>query len=158
MTSTLNTPSRDLAVDAAIALLAETWPACFSVYERRRRPLKPGIHRDILAALDGATTSQELRRALGLYTQTVGTCARRSPEPRASALTAAQLAPLLPKRRLPPSRGWRAIRGSAGRFRRFRHRHPYQDPSRHIYRHPHESVSPICARMRCAREAAAAVT
>lgn len=59
-------PARDLAV-AAIALLAKTWPACFVVYERRRRPLKLGIHHDILAALDGAITPQELSRALRRY-------------------------------------------------------------------------------------------
>jgi sRNA-binding protein len=45
-------------------LLAETWPACFFVYERRRRPLALGIHHHILAVLDGALTPQELRRAL----------------------------------------------------------------------------------------------
>lgn len=55
-------PPRDHAVDAAIALLAETWPACFAVYERRRRPLKIGIHHDVLAALDGAVTPRDLRR------------------------------------------------------------------------------------------------
>jgi ProP effector len=60
-------PARDAAVDAAIRLLAETWPACFSVYERRRRPLALGIHHGILAALDGAVTPQELRRALRFY-------------------------------------------------------------------------------------------
>jgi sRNA-binding protein len=48
-------------------LLAETWPACFSVYERRRRPLALGIHHHILAVLDGALTPQELRRALRYY-------------------------------------------------------------------------------------------
>jgi sRNA-binding protein len=50
-----------------VALLAETWPACFTVYERRRRPLKLGIHHDILAALDGAITLQ-VHRALRYYT------------------------------------------------------------------------------------------
>jgi hypothetical protein len=34
---------------AAIALLAETFPKCFAVFEQRRRPLKVGIHNDILA-------------------------------------------------------------------------------------------------------------
>jgi ProP effector len=62
------TPPRDSVADAAIAMLAETWPVCFSVYERRRRPLRLGIHRDILTALDGAVTSQELSRALRYYT------------------------------------------------------------------------------------------
>src|SRR5262245_45967863 len=35
---------RDTAVAAVIALLAERYPKCFSVYEGRRRPLKLGIH------------------------------------------------------------------------------------------------------------------
>ena len=35
---------------AIIELLAERWPAAFSVFERRRRPLKVGVHVDILAA------------------------------------------------------------------------------------------------------------
>jgi hypothetical protein len=30
-----------------IALLAETFPKCFSVYQPRRRPLKLGIHKDV---------------------------------------------------------------------------------------------------------------
>ena len=31
-------------IDAVLALLAEKWPQCFSVSERRRNPLKIGIH------------------------------------------------------------------------------------------------------------------
>jgi ProP effector len=58
---------RDEAVDAVILLLAEKWPACFFVYEQRRRPLKLGIHRDILAVLEGIVTVQELRSALRCY-------------------------------------------------------------------------------------------
>jgi ProP effector len=50
-----------------IALLAETFPRCFFVYEGRRRPLKLGIHKDILAAVDGALTPLELGKALGAY-------------------------------------------------------------------------------------------
>src|SRR5262245_15876337 len=59
--------SRNQAVTAAIALLAERYPKCFSVYEGRRRPLKIGIHKDILAAVDGALTPLELGKALGAY-------------------------------------------------------------------------------------------
>jgi sRNA-binding protein len=59
--------SHNQAVTAAIALLAETFPRCFSVYEGRRRPLKIGIHKDILAAVDGALTLPELSKALGAY-------------------------------------------------------------------------------------------
>jgi sRNA-binding protein len=47
----------DPTVGAVLELLAETFPACFSVYEVRRRPLKVGIHTDILKGLDGAVTS-----------------------------------------------------------------------------------------------------
>jgi hypothetical protein len=55
------------AANTVIELLAETWPACFSVYQNRRHPLKIGIHHEILAALDGAVTETELRIALGCY-------------------------------------------------------------------------------------------
>jgi len=58
--------SHNQAVTAAIALLAETFPQCFSVYEGRR-PLKLKIHLDIQAALDGAITPAELHKALGAY-------------------------------------------------------------------------------------------
>lgn len=30
------TVARDLAADAVLTLLAETWPTCFVVYEKRR--------------------------------------------------------------------------------------------------------------------------
>jgi sRNA-binding protein len=59
--------SHNQAAEAAIALLAETFPNCFSIYEGRRRPLKLKIHLDIQAALDGAITPAELHRALGTY-------------------------------------------------------------------------------------------
>jgi ProP effector len=58
---------RDTTVSAVIALLAERYPKCFSVYHGRRRPLKLKIHLDIQAALDGAITPAELHRALGIY-------------------------------------------------------------------------------------------
>jgi ProP effector len=59
--------SHNQAVAAVIALLAETFPKCFSVHEGRRRPLKLKIHLDIQAALDGAVTPAELHKALGMY-------------------------------------------------------------------------------------------
>jgi ProQ/FINO family len=52
---------------ACIGLLAETFPLAFSIYEMRRRPLKVGIHLDILRELDGAVTPIELGRALACY-------------------------------------------------------------------------------------------
>jgi len=53
---------------AVLALLAERWPACLAIFEQRRRPLKVGIHHDIIAALDGTVTAKELSAALRCYT------------------------------------------------------------------------------------------
>lgn len=50
-----------------IAILAEWFPAAFTVYERRRRPLKLGIDRDLITATAGAITVRELKAALRLY-------------------------------------------------------------------------------------------
>jgi ProP effector len=55
------------ATQALIELLAEQFPRAFFVFQRRRRPLKLGIHRDIIAALDGAITPEELSAALRYY-------------------------------------------------------------------------------------------
>ena len=52
---------------ATIDLLAETFPQCFAVFERRRRPLKLGIHSDVLAKLNGAITPKECATALRIY-------------------------------------------------------------------------------------------
>jgi ProP effector len=54
-------------VKAAISLLAEAFPKCFSVFEQRRKPLKVGIHKDLLARLDGVLTEIELRQVLRAY-------------------------------------------------------------------------------------------
>jgi ProP effector len=51
---------------ALIELLAERFPI-FQLYERRRAPLKVGIDRDVLAALDGAVSPDELSYALRNY-------------------------------------------------------------------------------------------
>jgi ProP effector len=59
--------SHDQNVMATLALLAERWPRCFVIFEQRRRPLKIGIHTDILAALDGAVTPAKLGHALRAY-------------------------------------------------------------------------------------------
>jgi ProP effector len=59
-------------VAAALAPLAEKWPACFQIFEQRRRPIKIGIHLDILAALGGAVTSAEVKFALRLYAGNLG--------------------------------------------------------------------------------------
>ena len=83
--------SHNQAVTAAIALLAETFPECFSVYEGRPRPLKIGIHLDILAAVNGALTPLELSKALGATAPTAPICAARARAPSASTSTAIPL-------------------------------------------------------------------
>jgi ProP effector len=55
-------------VTAILELLVARWPRAFSIYEARRRPLKIGVHLDILAALDGAVTPDDLERASRVYT------------------------------------------------------------------------------------------
>jgi ProP effector len=67
LASSKNPSKREQAIAATIALLAELYPKCFSIYQERRRPLKAGIHVDIQAALDGAITPGELRQVLGYY-------------------------------------------------------------------------------------------
>jgi sRNA-binding protein len=58
-------------IAAVLELLCETFPA-FSLYEARRRPLKIGVHNDIMAALEGAITPRELGIALRFYTSNIG--------------------------------------------------------------------------------------
>ena len=57
---------------ATIELLASTWPACFAVKFRDRKPLKIGIAKDVAAATEGAITPEELEAAFGLYTRQTG--------------------------------------------------------------------------------------
>jgi sRNA-binding protein len=63
----LSRSTRSAAAKALIEQLAERWPQCFSVYEKRRRPLQLGIHIEILAALGDAVTPTDLSVALGIY-------------------------------------------------------------------------------------------
>jgi sRNA-binding protein len=67
--SPIKKKSPDATVGAVIALLAERWPATFSVHEGRRKPLKVGIYLDVMAAIDGAVTRSELSQALACYTK-----------------------------------------------------------------------------------------
>jgi ProP effector len=53
---------------AAISLLAEKYPRTFFVHEAKRRPLKVGIHVDIIATVNGAIEPHELVAALRAYT------------------------------------------------------------------------------------------
>lgn len=51
-----------------VSLLAEKYPKTFFVFEKRRRPLKIGIHRDIIADLGDAIDEKLLSMALFVYT------------------------------------------------------------------------------------------
>lgn len=59
-------PRREAAI-AVLELLAERFPKTFWMLEARRRPLKIGVHHDILAALNGAIEPVELSIALRWY-------------------------------------------------------------------------------------------
>ena len=63
---------RAQAARAVIERLAERWPRAFAVFEARRRPLKIGIHDDIIAALGGEVTAAEIGVALRHYTGNIG--------------------------------------------------------------------------------------
>jgi sRNA-binding protein len=59
--------SRYEELSVIISLLADRWPACFAVYEDRRKPLKIGIAEDIAGELGDAIPKADLHRALSLY-------------------------------------------------------------------------------------------
>ena len=61
-----SSPSHPLQI---ISLLAERWPQCFTLNEKRRRPLKRGIYLEALAQLYGAVKPQDLAAALRAYTE-----------------------------------------------------------------------------------------
>jgi len=63
MTARKPNPAHD-----TIEALADMFPACFSVFQGRRKPLKVGILNDLLAVLAGAATAKELGLALAIYT------------------------------------------------------------------------------------------
>jgi ProP effector len=50
-----------------IGILAERFPACFTVNPSYRRPLKIGIHHDVAAALSDTVTPREVSDELRLY-------------------------------------------------------------------------------------------
>jgi sRNA-binding protein len=59
-------------IDAAIELLCERFPRAFFMFERRRVPLKIGIHDDIVAILGDALDHNLLGPALRFYTSNFG--------------------------------------------------------------------------------------
>jgi hypothetical protein len=66
------TKKRAQQASEVIAVLADLWPAAFSVFEGRRKPLKVGIDRDIIEAANGAITTTELRLGLSYYVGNAG--------------------------------------------------------------------------------------
>jgi ProP effector len=59
------------AMIAAIETLASRFPQCFAIYEHRRRPLKVGIRDDVIAAMAGVMSADEVASALRYYTNAV---------------------------------------------------------------------------------------
>jgi ProP effector len=54
-------------INRVTGLLSDKFPLAFNRYERKRLPLKIGIHLDILAAVEGISPA-ELKLALRVYT------------------------------------------------------------------------------------------
>ena len=60
-----------LAANNTIAVLADLYPRCFWVFQDYRKPLKIGVHADIIAALNGAADAKEIGFALRVYTANI---------------------------------------------------------------------------------------
>jgi ProP effector len=60
--------SKAVFAQAAITVLADLFPACFAVFQERRKPLKLGIREEVIAALAGAAAPKEIALALRFYT------------------------------------------------------------------------------------------
>jgi ProP effector len=123
----------DQTVAAVLQLLAEKWPACFQIFEPRRRPIKVGIHLDILAALGGDVTSAEVKSALRLYTGNLGYLLACREGVERVDLNGAPARLLQPKRPMPP----RSLHGGRTRQRRSRSQRSRSPP------HPRGSGWPI---------------
>ena len=66
-------------IDETIAVLCREFPKCFVMFERRRRPLKLGLHLDIIAALGERIDRRLLRQALRCYTSNIHYRASQKP-------------------------------------------------------------------------------
>ena len=114
-------------IDETIAVLCREFPKCFVMFERRRRPLKLGIHLDIIAALGERIDRRLLRQALRFYTSNIHYRASQKPGvPR----TATPAAPSRKRtRRVPPGMSplGRPVSVPSRRSRR-RHRRRLEDP------------------------------
>ena len=63
---------RHQAALVLIGKLAERFPAAFAIKPRHRRPLKLGIHNDILAQLNHTISPRALSDALRIYVASIG--------------------------------------------------------------------------------------
>jgi ProP effector len=67
----IETNKRCTAAQNTITALADLYPACFAVFQERRKPLKVGIREEVIAALAGAATAKEITLALRFYTANI---------------------------------------------------------------------------------------
>jgi len=61
------TRTHDTETEAVLKILCAKFPKAFVRYERRRRPLKIGIHRELQAALGDSVDAKLLKKALRAY-------------------------------------------------------------------------------------------
>ncbi len=57
----------------AIATLCQKFPACFAMYEQRRKPLALGIHKEIAAAMP-TLTAEQIHAAMRSYVGNIAYC------------------------------------------------------------------------------------
>jgi sRNA-binding protein len=68
----LNRVNRSWQPWELIPILARFWPSAFTVVKHRRRPLKIGIHHDLLRATAGVIPRAEIMSALRHYASNIG--------------------------------------------------------------------------------------
>jgi ProP effector len=68
----IETDKRYTAAQSTITALADLYPACFAVFQERRKPLKVGIREEVIAALAGAASPKEIALALRMYCGNIG--------------------------------------------------------------------------------------
>jgi hypothetical protein len=91
---------------ATIETLALGWPKCFSVFKRRRRPLKVGIFEDLFALVEGSISRSVLSNALHITAATSFIFGPWSRAPIGSISMAAQLGRSRRARKPQPGSCW----------------------------------------------------
>ena len=64
---------RRIDTQPIIALLCEKFPACFVMYEQRRRPVVRGIHKEVALAMP-TLTAEQIKAAMRCYVSAEGYC------------------------------------------------------------------------------------